>query len=294
MRPVFITWEREIETREKQMFKTLFGIASVFVIPVFTLVASSAIAGQPVKCQLDPTALQDAIDDANEGDEIKVIGDCVGNHVITTDGLIVSGQGGATITGTGDAPAITIAGADKVTLEGFAEINGNSDRGIVVRASGSAVVREISLITGSNGVFVTQSAFVEINGVDDIIADDHGIVADLNGSAEIVDSNISGNGRDGVHVAAGGAVNIAGGNTINNNGRHGIFSSGGQILFNGANTVQDHLDPNWDIRCSAFSRMIVTQSITSTSERFLPAGSGGVVQCFYFSFGEPVFVPPAS
>ncbi len=273
----------------KSLFSIAFGLAFGAVLMFVGLLASSAIAAPP---HTNCNQLQAAIDAASDGDVLIVKSHCTGtNYVIATDGLTLRGIANATITGKGTAPAITITG-HRVTVEGWAEINGNSDRGIVVRVSGSAVVREISLITGSNGVFVTQSAFVEINGVDDIIADDHGILAGLNGSAEIVDSNISGNGRDGVHVAAGGAVNIAGGNTINNNGRHGIFSSGGQVLFNGANTVQGHLDPDWDIRCSAFTRIIVTQSITSTSKRFLSAGPGGAVQCFVFSFGEPLFVDP--
>ena len=78
------------------MFKALFGSASIFVIAVFAMVASSAIADPPLnKC----VGLQAAIDAASDGDVIKVKGDCVGtNYVIATNGLTLRGIANATLT----------------------------------------------------------------------------------------------------------------------------------------------------------------------------------------------------
>lgn len=273
------------------MFKELFGTTAVFVIPVFAMLASSAIAappGEPTshKCTNPSTSakLQDKFDAADEGDVVEVEGDCVGfNYLITTDGLTLRGIDGAEITGDGMAAAITIM-SHQVTIEDWAVIDGGAEDGIFVRQGAAALLRNITLITGEDGILVAGAAFAEVNNSNVVGAADDGIVAFQNGTVLIRDSDISNNGRFGVAAFSGGAVNINGGNTINNNDREGLFAAGGQLhvaaFFGGRdNTVQNNdlgevviLNRN-DIGCSSFARLRVADLIKSTTHGVTYNGS---------------------
>lgn len=267
------------------MFKVLLSSAAVIVIFVFAMVASAAFAAPGITTHnctnaITSAHLQDKIDNADEGDVIEVSGDCVGaDYVIAGDSLTLRGVGGATITGTGAAAAITIT-HDHATVEGWALIDGGIDHGIVVRASGSALVHDISVIAGEDGIQVIQSASVEVSNVS-IDANDDGIFAASNGSALISDTDISGNPDDGVVAAGGGQVTLAGGNTINNNGDFGVIVAAGQAAFNGANTVEGN---RVDLDCRQFARVFITQSIKSSS-RDLSSRDCVVSE----QFGAPVF-----
>jgi len=266
------------------MFRALLGSAAVFVIPVFTMVASSAMAAPPPishNCTNAVTSakLQDKIDKAIEGDVIEVSGNCVGfDYVLAKDRLTFRGDGIATITGTGAAPAITIT-HDQATVEGWALIDGGINHGIVVRASGSALVRDISIIAGEDGIQVIESAAVEVSNVS-INANNAGIFAISNGSAVISDTDISGNPNDGVVAAGGGSVRFAGGNTIENNGDFGVIVAAGQARFDGTNTVQGN---RVDLDCRQFARVFITQSITSSSRNLSSR------DCAVSENGGPVF-----
>lgn len=255
------------------MLRSLLGSAVIFVVPVFTVVASSAIAApMPTKhnCTNEMTSakLQDKIDKAAEGDVIEISGDCTAtNYIIATDGLTLRGIDGATITGDGGAPAFTVA-ADKVTIEGWAEIDGGVAPAISILRSGSAVVRDINLISGDDGVLVGGAAHVEINNVSSIATADNGVIAYMNGAALIIGTNISGNGDAGVFAFGGGAVHLRGGNTINDNGRYGLFASGSQIQVDdvfGDNIVTGNSE--FDIRCVSYSRIAIVDPIKSTTQQ---------------------------
>ena len=251
-----------------------FGVALLFV----GLLASTAIAAPPSgptthKCTspISAAKLQEAIDAAQEGDVIEVTGNCVGfNYLIATDDLTLRGVDGATITGDGLAPAISII-ADRVAIEDWAGIDGGVANGIVVRASGSATVSNVSLIEGLEGIVVTQSAFAEVND-SDIQADQDGVLVQFGGSVRLADNTISFNGRDGVLVVTSGTVEIADGNTINNNGRWGVLASSGQVGFTrGTSTVQSNATA--DLACRSYSRVHVIQvaQITSSTKTLDPS-----------------------
>ena len=247
---------------------------------------------RPVNCTLTnlgnpvvicPESIQARIDEGIENRVIEVDGDCEQNVVVDVNGVTINGGDIATITGDGLTPAITIT-ANEVAIEHWAEIDGGLEDGIVVHAGGSAVVRDINLITGEDGVVVTEAAFVEINHSNVFEADDQGIVASQSGGAKIIDTTTTFNTNDGVLAVSGGSVNIAGGNTINNNGRFGLFAAGSQYEIRGANTIQDNAE--FDIRCAAYSRVIVIDSITSTTQE------DSTTSCVLFGLnGIPIFVP---
>ena len=176
----------------KSLFSFAIGLAFGAVLLFVGVLASAAFAappGGPIThiCTASPLSaakFQEKIDAANEGDVVEAEGDCVGfNYVITADSLTLRGIDGGTITGDGLAPAITIAGAHKVTIEGWAVIDGGAARGIRVLAGGSAVVRDILLITGRQGFVVTEASFVEMINSKFVDATDNGFVASLNISA---------------------------------------------------------------------------------------------------------------
>jgi hypothetical protein len=256
------------------MFEAFRRSISVFVIALMTIFASSALAGPPtgprqVNC-LDDN-LQEEIDESETNDVLEVTGDCDGSVVIPIDGLTLRALAGATLTGDGANPAISITG-NRVTVEDWALIDGDTADGIVVGASGSAQIQDISLVEGNDGIVVTNAASAEIDNVLDIDATDDGIFATLNGVAIITNTNSSNNGGDGLVIGGGGAVHLAGGNTVNSNGRYGIFTSGGQLQISGSNTVDGH---GVDVWCTAFSRIIPRQKLTSTTKNFIDAPPGG-------------------
>lgn len=250
------------------MFEAVRLSVSVFAIPFFMVFASSVLADPPTgPRQIDcPDNLQEEIDESETNDVLEVTGDCIGSIVVSIDGLTLRALAGATLTGDGVTPAISITG-NRVTIEGWSLIDGITADGIVVGASGSAQVRNITLIKGNDGIVVTDAASVEIDNVSDIDATDDGIFAVFNGVALITNTNSSDNGDDGVVVGAGGVIALNGGNTINNNSRYGIFASGGQVRIGGANTIQGN--SNYDVRCTGFTRILVTQTLSSSSSQEL-------------------------
>lgn len=260
------------------MFKALFGSTSVFVISVFAMVASSAMAAPPAgpithKCTSPVSAakLQEKIDAAHAGAVIEVSGDCIGfNYLIAIDDLTFRGIDGATITGDGLAPAISII-ADRVLVENWAGIDGSASNGIVVRASGSATVIDIGMIAGNIGIIVLQSAFAEVEG-STIQAGQDGVLVQFGGSAKLAGNTISFNGRDGVLVVTSGTAEIAAGNDISNNGRYGVIASAAQVGFTrGSSTVQNNTSA--DLACRSYSRIHVLQvaQISSSTKSLSPS-----------------------
>lgn len=191
---------------------------------------------------------------------ITVVGDCTENLEIRQDDIVLNGSGSATLTGNGSSPAITITG-NRVVIEDWAGIHGGTKTGILVGESGSATISNVDSITGSDGVMVTQSAFMRVE-YSDIQATDDGIVATQGGNAYVTHSDSSFNGGDGAVVVGGGSAEFGTGNTINSNGRDGIIFSGGNAYFSGGssetqsnNTSSDPL--GYDIVCVAYSRVLV-------------------------------------
>lgn len=260
------------------MLNALFGSVYIMVTSVFVMAASSAIAAPPAgsithKCTSPVSAakLQEKIDAASEGDVIEVTGDCIGfNYVIATDGLTFRGVDGATITGDGLAPAISII-ADRVLVENWASIDGSASNGIVVRASGSATVSDIGMIAGNIGIIILQSAFAEVEG-STIQAGQDGVLVQFGGSVKLAGNTISFNGRDGVLVVTSGTAEIAAGNDISNNGRYGVIASSAQVGFTrGTSTVQNNTSA--DLACRSYSRIHVIEvaQITSSTKTLSPS-----------------------
>ncbi|NKB49739.1 MAG: hypothetical protein GKS02_10320 [Alphaproteobacteria bacterium] len=196
---------------------------------------------------------------------ITVTGTCNESVVISQSGVVLNGSSAAILNADGTGPAITVTG-DNVSIEAWAAINGGGDHGIVVRASGSALVQDVILITGDDSVQVIESAFAEvINSAMDGSTSD-GLTVATSASARISNSTMSNNGRHGALAASGGSIVFAGGNTIASNASSGLFASGGQAAFvleNGADTVENNT--NFDINCFAPSRILVFQSVASST-----------------------------
>ncbi len=266
----------------KELFGSALGLALGASLIFIAIFASAAFGAQlDVNCNMQGAeAVQDAIDNANVGDHIVVVGNCTGTSlVVSTDQLTLLGQGSAKLTGDGVAPAITVTAA-QVTIEGWNLIDGGADHGIVVRAAGSAFVHDIASIAGNDGIQSIESAYVDISNVAGINVNDDAIFVASNGSALISGTNISDNPDDGVVAASGGVVILSGGNTIENNGDFGLIIAAGQAIFNGANTVQGN---RVDVDCRSFARIIVFQSVTSSS------GNAATSDCDLIEGFAPVF-----
>lgn len=282
------------------MRNALIHTAVCLLIAGSFAIAPGAIAAPPGgvtshKCTSAVSAakLQEKIDAASEGDVIEVSGDCLGfNYTIATDKLTLRGVDGATITGDGLAPAITVA-ADRVVIADWAAIDGATNVGVSVGRSGSAEISNVGALTGSNGVLVTESAFANIVGshLSDNTAASAALLVSLGGHARVQDTEVSGNNRRGIVIVNTGTAHIAGGTTINDNREEGIFILHGSLLLDGAdNYLQGNataaLVGDRDINCFNYSRITVNQPFAN------PAGSEAFFEC-WLSLGQTTVFSPA-
>lgn len=144
-------------------------------------------------------SLNAAVQGQNPGDTLTFTGTCHENVVITVSGITLVGQGTAVISPPSTAKdALTIAGAQRVTLQGFTVQN------------------------GSNGVHATGGAGITLQGVTVQNNAVTGILVEGSSSAYISGSKSTGNGLDGMDVENTSSVIFNGNFLAQSNGVFGI------------------------------------------------------------------------
>jgi parallel beta-helix repeat protein len=179
------------------------------------------------------SSLQSAINAAQTGSPLTVIGTCNENVLVDNDKIRVffDGNGVATIHGTDPTkPALDIRG--KAIFIGGFTVTGAGD-GIVVQR-GSNVVLDGNVVenTGGSGIVVNQLAFAVVtnntirNNAEDgiVVADSASAHIGFNNDSEMVASPnvIQGNGGFGVVVGRSASARIIG-NTISENTEGGVM-----------------------------------------------------------------------
>lgn len=271
------------------MLKAIFGSASFFVIAVFAMAASSAIADPPgevnVNCNSPggSAALQEAIDSAVIGLVINVQGTCTGNYVVTTDDVELQAKPNAELVAADGGTQVVTVEADDVVIEGFSSIRGGGAGNIFVHNGSSAIVRDnvIENSNTGNGVSTTESSHVDVTGNTIQNNSRHGVSAFLGGTATLVDNVITGNGTDGVLVSRSSSVLLIG-NTITLNERNGVGMFSSSTLSFGLpvggptnpNTIENNHQNlaifGVDVNCTGFSTITVgTQVISATKTQNL-------------------------
>lgn len=154
--------------------------------------------------------LSDALAEAVPGTTIRISGTCTEHVTITTDRLVLDGQGHAVLDGRRAFPGqgvITIIGARGVTIIGM-------------------TVRR-----GSDGIQGNRGASFEV--IDTLIQShqDDGVEIDENATARIRDCIIERNRGVGIEVARSSSVVLIGELDINNNGADGLSVRGASTAF---------------------------------------------------------------
>ncbi len=178
------------------------------------LICSIANAGvYEVKCQ-EGGSINDALARAVEGDELIVSGTCQEHVIITTDGVVLNGNGAAVIDGGGIHNAVTVDGAKRVLLKGLQLQNGR-----------------IGLLGKGGANFSLSEGKVNNNQVS-------GIQLEGQSSLETKDTVVEENGVFGVNIDRASEIKISGTFNSQNNEVFGmIFSTNSSGTFSKAKVV---------------------------------------------------------
>ena len=201
------------------------GVTALSAFALFAVSIPQAYGADFVVNCNTPKGLQDALDQARDGDTIKVVGGstCLENIVVKLDHVTLDGNGTATIDGSGDpaSPTVRVIGLD-VTIKGFTILGG--DRGIRVGGGGSAVIED-NLITGAeaHGVSMQEASYAVVRGNTITQNGNFGVNVRQASGADIINNTISANDGTGVRVGRGSHADIDGGNQITSNGGHGVL-----------------------------------------------------------------------
>lgn len=171
-------------------------------IPALLLFSPTAFAQSTPSLTVDCSrgqSLQSALKLATPGSTILVKGTCTGPFAITTDGLQLNGLPPASILNGGGKDAITISGAQGVTLTGLTVTGGGN--GVVVENAAQATLANDD---------VTQNAIT-------------GIVSQFNSSVTVSGGSTSQNGLHGIDVEASSSLSVTGTYSSSGNAVLGIF-----------------------------------------------------------------------
>jgi len=224
--------------------KIILGLSLLLFVP-------SVGEAQPVNCNRPMQTLQGAIDGANPGDTISVIGTCNENVVIdeTHNNLTIEAQGVATIDGPDPDFATILIRGRGITIRGFT-ITGGSN-GIHLRGGTAEIDNNIIEFTGGHGVAVIRNAFAAIifntiqnnsNRGISISGNSYALIGCLEtcgGIGPFAPNTIQGNARDGIGVSRSSAARIVE-NTIEENGRSGVGVTGTSHAEIEGNTISDN------------------------------------------------------
>lgn len=212
-----------------------------------------------VDCGLPNASLQDAIDNASGPTIITFIGSCIGDLLITRDGITIQGQvqsdeivGEVSIEGalrtrlsnmtiSGGANGITaifgaVLGAENVIITGVSGWGVGSYRGAVVYLTGVDITGN-----GGDGVSVYSQAMAEIREGSSISSNGgDGIEASRGAVVALTGVNVNGNGGHGVSISNQAMVDIREGSSISGNGRDGVSLNNGSLVQIRGATIQDN------------------------------------------------------
>jgi parallel beta-helix repeat protein len=193
----------------------------------------------------DYTRIQDAIDNASDGDIVYVFNGTYYENVVVDKSINLTGEDKETtiINGSGVGDVVYVS-ADGVKISGFTIQNSGDvassphdhDAGIELRSNNNTILDNIIRSTNGLGVYAYYSNSNTIS--DNVISNNSdGIRLVSPSSYNVVSENeIKSNKNCGINIRS--PNNIISGNTISDNG-HGIYFHGRDNIFSG-NTVSDN------------------------------------------------------
>ncbi len=246
-------------------FSAKIGVAALSLIITFGSLAGTAEAqgggpppGPPpggggdvvtVDCLGD--SIQEALDEAKDGDTINVSGICNERIDVRTDGVTIDGGGAASIDGTGlvGAESLVVVEARNVRIQNIT-VTDSPGAGIHVRSSGSVIIEGTTVkYNATDGIRVNQSAYARIgSGLNDHPAaagtetgndinhnGKSGIAVRSSATADISHNSITINER-GINITNAGSANVAGNDIIGNTARGISLLTSGAVSLS-QNTV---------------------------------------------------------
>lgn len=216
----------------------------------------------------DFNKIQDAIDNANSGDEIRVYAGNYAENVVVDKRLDIIGgwNGTSTIDGGGNGNVVKIiSAANNVKIEKFTIKNsGNYNVGKVFDA-GIHVLSSLNIITGNtisdnlgDGIYLSKSAGNEIsnNVIINNSFDGIGLFSIISGGNTISENTIQDNGKDGISMLQGHS------NLIRKNNITGNKESGVHLKRSRLNKIEKNYIGNSDIHGIYFEFLCIGNSIT--------------------------------
>jgi parallel beta-helix repeat protein len=210
-------------------FKSLKLVILALTLLLWTGVAGAFLASSPKEIRVPenfPT-VQEAIDAAEPGDTILVGTGTYQENLVITKSLSLKGEGKYLVTlraADPQSPSILVKDEENVALAELT-ITGGSD-GLRIIGSGSLTANDI--IVEGNGTGIYPGPFARLELASSKVSGNHGDGLILLGQAEVRDSEISGNGYQGLKVWSSGSTKIHD-NEISGNGGEGLFVGQGSI-----------------------------------------------------------------
>jgi parallel beta-helix repeat protein len=181
----------------------------------------------------DYTSIQDAVNDARDGDKIEIWNGTYYEHVVVNKPLTIYARDGASSTvvnGDGNGTIFYVT-TDNVTIENFTVMNG--DYGIFIRGNSSNVTDNIVKNNNKNGIRLESSNYLTIKG-NDIKTNGIGIYLNASNYTIIDDNEVISNNGTGISAYTSRNCTITN-NTMNSNDYQGI-----RLETSEFNTISDN------------------------------------------------------
>jgi len=187
-------------------------------------------------------AIQDAIDDADEGDEIRVYAGLYYENIIIDKAIKLIGNGSdvTTIDGGGRGDVVRII-ADWVNISGFRIQNSGdlwADAGIAVQASNTVITRN-HISNHYDGIYLDHASNTIITG-NTISSNFNGSIGFSSSSNTIISNNTISNNDNGIDLISSIHTTIEGNNISNNINGINILESSGIIIT--GNTIHGNTE----------------------------------------------------
>lgn len=210
-------------------FKSLKLVMLVLMLVLWVGLAGASLASSPreIRVPEDYPTIQEAIDAAEPGDVILVGARTYQENLLITKRLSLKGEGRYLVTlraADSQRPSILVKGDANVSLAGLT-ITGGAD-GIRIIGSGSVIANDIVVEGNEEGIYLGPFARFEL--ASSKISNNRGDGLIILGQAQVHDSEISGNGFQGLKVWSSGSVSVRD-NKISGNGAEGLFLGRGSI-----------------------------------------------------------------
>ncbi|NOT55407.1 MAG: hypothetical protein HOP18_12440 [Deltaproteobacteria bacterium] len=219
---------------------------------------AAAAAAPPVDCDKGKTIAK-ALEQAKPGETIDVQGTCRETLTIRTDGVALVGRGGAVIDG-GRQTVVTVAGAQRVTLQGLTIRNGHL--GLVATGGANVTLHNITIQNNVNS----------------------GLRVEGQSSLELTDCVSQGNTLNGVEVDRASEVKISGSFLSQNNQLFGlVLNNASSVTFAQATATVQHNTLGIQIGANS-SAFLADAATTVTASNNLATGLTVVSGSTLFAF----------